>query len=72
MKQLEKSVKHVSCKIHPYMRLYILTQRIQPMPLTLPHQGFLQPPTSIPYTLTYTAQYHNRRNMVPGPVAKWA
>jgi len=72
MKQLKKTIEHVPYKIHPQMRLYILPQRIQPMPLTLPAQRFFQPPMAVPYALTYAAQDHNRRNMMTRPVSKWA
>jgi hypothetical protein len=72
MEQLKKTIKHATCKIHPQMCLYILHQRIQPMQLTLPAQRLLHPPMFVPYALTYAAQYHNRRNMVAGPVSKWA
>jgi hypothetical protein len=57
MKQLKKTINHVTCKIHPQTCLYILPQRIQPMPLTLPAQSFLQLPMSVLYALTYAAQY---------------
>jgi hypothetical protein len=72
MKQLKKTIKHATAKIHPQMRLYIVPQRLQPMPLTLPAQRFLHPPMSVLYALTYAAQYDNRSSMMPGPVSKWA
>jgi hypothetical protein len=72
MKQLKKTIKHVTAKIHSQMRLYIAPKRLQPMPLTLPAQRFLHPPMSVLYALAYAAQYHNRRSMMPGPVSKWA
>jgi len=72
MKQLKKTIKHATTKIHPKMCLYILPKRLHPMPLTLPAQGFLHSIMSIPYALTYAAHYHNRSSMMPGPVSKWA
>jgi hypothetical protein len=48
MKQLKKTVKHATAKIHPQMSLYILTERLQPMPLTLPAQRFRHRTMSVP------------------------
>jgi len=72
MKQLKKTIKQVTGKIHPQIRLYIFPQCFQPMPLTLPAQRFRHPPLSVPYALTDAAQYHYRRNMMTGPVSKGA